>query len=1050
MRKNLITSVLTGFILVWSLVSSSFVFAEGEIEYRFERLWPRLQKPWYFNGPSDIAIASDGSVYVADTENHRIQQFNARGDFIRTWGIKGSDDGQFDSPKGIAIAPDGSVYVADSENDRIQQFNAQGDFIRAWGSLGSSDGQFFTPNGIAIAPDGSVYITDSARVQQFNDQGGFIRTWGSQGSGDGQFSNPEGIAIASDGSIYVADTFNHRVQQFSAQGDFIQTWGEQGFEEGELFFPRDIAIALDGSVYVASNGIQQFSAQGDFIRAWGKTGSDDEQLNSPKGIATASDGSVYIADTSDDSIKQFSAKGDFIQKWGIDDRGDGQLNGPEGIAIASDGSVYVADTLNSRIQQFSAQGDFVRAWGGLGDGTGEFFSLRGIAIGLDGSIYTTETLNHRIQQFNAEGGFIRTWGGEGSGDGEFEWPDGIAIGSDGSVYVVDSLNHRIQQFTAFGDFIRSWGSEGAGAGQFKVPKGIAIASDGSVYVSDFDRVQQFSAQGDFIRTWGSSGSGDGQFSGAHGITIASDGSVYVVDSSNNRIQQFTAQGDFIRVLGSAGSGDGQFIQAQDMAIASNGDVYVADTGNHRIQKFVSRNKIDIAATTPGSVPITHPYKAIILAGGGKTIAGRPNHIWDGTKRVTLKAYEALTRQAFTQHEEILFLTAGSTEVDLDNNDQFDDLEVASKENLRLAITQWAVDAKDVVIYLANHGGPGKFQVNDSEILTGEELNAWVTQLEQVIPGKVTVIIEACNSAGFFPHLSKPDRYLFASAKANQPAVISNNGLTSFSYYFWSEVATGAHLQPAFETARQGMSKTIVDTLAQDAQAETDGNQVFNNLDLTNLSDYCLGNCNQTAAAAPNISPISPGSRTLNGETAQDFTMTVNHLQPLDEAWALVQRPDDISIDPDKPLNFEKINLSCDSQDVCQGRYERFDLKGEYRISFYAMDENKDVSFPETLIITQTQGKSVIPTEYDDQQTTVYLRDVIVDGQHLQAALELQGSNFVVSAFGEATGQYSPAAQFDAASGKLIIPHALVFGKEYQATFNYVGNLAFELESVTPK
>jgi hypothetical protein len=321
----------------------------------------------------------------------------------------------------------------------------------------------------------------------------------------------------------------------------------------------------------------------------------------------------------------------------------------------------------------------------------------------------------------------------------------------------------------------------------------------------------------------------------------------------------------------------------------------------------------------------------------------------------------------------------------------------------------------------------------------------------VIPGKVTVIIEACNSAGFFTQLSSPNRYLFASAKADQPAVISNNGLTSFSYYFWSEVATGANLQPAFETARQGMSKTIVDNLAQDAQAETDGNQVFNNLDLTNLNNYCLGNCNIIIAGlAPSILPINPGSRTLNGETAQDFSVTVNHLQPLNGVWALIQRPDDISIDPNQALNFEKIDLSCNQQDVCQGRYERFDLKGEYRISFYVRDKNEDVSFPETLIINQTQGKTVFPTQYDEQRATVYLRDVVVNGQHLQAALELQGNRFVVVAFSAAPKQFSPAAQFDTDSGKLTIPLALVFGKDYQATFKYLGNLAFELESAVPK
>ena len=76
---------------------------------------------------SDIAVASDGSVYVADTANHRIQKFTSAGVFISQWGTEGNGsfrrgDGQFDEPGGIAVASDGSVYVADTDNNRIQKF----------------------------------------------------------------------------------------------------------------------------------------------------------------------------------------------------------------------------------------------------------------------------------------------------------------------------------------------------------------------------------------------------------------------------------------------------------------------------------------------------------------------------------------------------------------------------------------------------------------------------------------------------------------------------------------------------------------------------------------------------------------------------------------------------------------------------------------------------------------------------------------------------------------------------------------------------------------
>jgi hypothetical protein len=72
--------------------------------------------------PRAVAVDTSGNVYVADTNNDRIQKFTSDGTFLTTWGSEGSGDGQFDWPSGVAVDASGNVYVADRGNDRIQKF----------------------------------------------------------------------------------------------------------------------------------------------------------------------------------------------------------------------------------------------------------------------------------------------------------------------------------------------------------------------------------------------------------------------------------------------------------------------------------------------------------------------------------------------------------------------------------------------------------------------------------------------------------------------------------------------------------------------------------------------------------------------------------------------------------------------------------------------------------------------------------------------------------------------------------------------------------------
>ena len=139
----------------------------------------------------------------------------SEGVFVK-WDTEGMYDGP-SGPNGVGVASDGSVYVTDIGDDRIQKFTSEGVFISQWGTGGSGDGEFRSPLGVAVASDGSVYVADTSnsRIQKFTSEGVFVSNWGTEGTVGGQFDRPRGVAVATNGSLYVADSHNHRIQKFS-------------------------------------------------------------------------------------------------------------------------------------------------------------------------------------------------------------------------------------------------------------------------------------------------------------------------------------------------------------------------------------------------------------------------------------------------------------------------------------------------------------------------------------------------------------------------------------------------------------------------------------------------------------------------------------------------------------------------------------------------------------------------------------------------------------------------------------------------------------------
>ena len=177
-----------------------------------------------FDSPHGIAADSAGNIFIADTNNGRIEKFAPTGTFITNIGSKGTGYGQLGDPNGIRIDRAGNIYVAEASNHRIQKLTADGSFVADWRG---PDPGFYGPRKIAIAPDQSLYLVDQGRTRivKFDQNLKSLAVWGQKGKGDGQFDDPTSVAVDSaTNKVYVADPQNQRIQVFDLNGKFLTKW----------------------------------------------------------------------------------------------------------------------------------------------------------------------------------------------------------------------------------------------------------------------------------------------------------------------------------------------------------------------------------------------------------------------------------------------------------------------------------------------------------------------------------------------------------------------------------------------------------------------------------------------------------------------------------------------------------------------------------------------------------------------------------------------------------------------------------------------------------
>ncbi|MEW5977439.1 MAG: peptidyl-alpha-hydroxyglycine alpha-amidating lyase family protein [Acidobacteriota bacterium] len=163
-----------------------------------------------FDGPTDIAFASNGDVFVSDGYgNSRIVKYSGDGRFLKAWGKKGSGAGEFNVPHTVVVDDRDRVYVGDRQNYRVQVFDAEGTFIEEWKNVGS-------PWGLSLSKDEMLFMADgwNDRVLKLSLKGEILGVFGGPGRSPGQFRFAHHLSLGPSGELYVAEIINMRAQKF--------------------------------------------------------------------------------------------------------------------------------------------------------------------------------------------------------------------------------------------------------------------------------------------------------------------------------------------------------------------------------------------------------------------------------------------------------------------------------------------------------------------------------------------------------------------------------------------------------------------------------------------------------------------------------------------------------------------------------------------------------------------------------------------------------------------------------------------------------------------
>ena len=264
--------------------------------------------------PADLAVNSQGDIYILDTLHSAVECYNSEGDSKFSFGTIVLDkdsprEGEFLLPLSIAIDNKDQVYVGDVQRNDIQVFEANGKFLRTIHVAVNGSQVPLRPNGLDVLDDGRLLMTDAGNHRWLltSAEGQIIFESKGRGSAEGMLNFPDQILVTPNGEVCVVDVMNCRIQIFDLEGNFKLAFGEIGQGAGQFGRPKGIGVDGKGRIWVTdgmSNLVQCFTLDGEIKSVLG--GANEElRFNSPRGIQFV-DGKMLVVERLHNRVTVFS------------------------------------------------------------------------------------------------------------------------------------------------------------------------------------------------------------------------------------------------------------------------------------------------------------------------------------------------------------------------------------------------------------------------------------------------------------------------------------------------------------------------------------------------------------------------------------------------------------------------------------------------------------------------------------------------------------------------------------------------------------------------